>query len=220
VADTPDQDAPDTESVADTHDLDAPDTASVADIPAPEDGSQESPLSGAAVEEVVVVESVHTGDQGSADYSGPDAEGNEPPLASTTASNAFASSDFGDLAAEPSDPALAESAVTSDPSPAAGDNAAEWSEIKALFVDDPSASVQRASALVQHALDDFMASLRQRQDALSSWREGDAAGTEDLRVALRGYRGLFDQLEAMSGQLPAQSAGQGPAEAGDGRPVT
>lgn len=98
--------------------------------------------------------------------------------------------------------------------PGSGDSAAEWSEVKALFVDDPSASVQRASALVEQAVEGFMSSLRQRRDSLSGWQEGDATGTEELRKALRGYRILFDELEQISRQVtsgaPSAAAG-GPA---------
>jgi hypothetical protein len=95
----------------------------------------------------------------------------------------------------------------------AASSAAEWSEIKALFVDDPSDSVQRASALVERAVQGFMASLRQRQDSLRTWHEGDAAGTEELRTALRGYRNLLDQLEQMSGEF-ASSGVSGSSAAG------
>ena len=79
----------------------------------------------------------------------------------------------------------------------------QWSEAKAMFVDDPSGSVQAASGLVEKAIEGLMASLRQHQDSLaSSWQAGDAAGTEELRNALRGYRSLFDELDQLSRQLP------------------
>jgi hypothetical protein len=85
-----------------------------------------------------------------------------------------------------------------------GVGAGQWSEIKAMFVDDPSGSVQAASGLVEKAIESLMASVRQRQDSLaSSWRAGDAAGTEELRIALRGYRGLFDELDQIARQFPA-----------------
>lgn len=198
-----------------------------------EEGSGDAALSGAAADDVVVVESVRTGEQageqGSAGYDAFGADVDGPPFRSTATSSTATSAmtaggDAGDLTppaadAAPADTALPDSAVPTGATPAASDNAAEWSEIKALFVDDPSTSVRRASALVERAVDGFMTSLRQRQDALSSWREGDAAGTEDLRVALRGYRGLFEQLEHMSGQFPAHSAGSSPGGPGTGRPV-
>jgi len=142
---------------------------------------------------VVVVESVHTGDQSTADYGAPASDAN-----GTVADSSFA------------DSAASDSAV-SDGLPGDG-SAAEWSEIKALFVDDPGTSVQRASGLVERAVEGFMTSLRQRQDSLGSWQEGDATGTEELRKALRGYRSLFDQLEQMSGQFPSRSAAPASAD--------
>jgi hypothetical protein len=211
-------------------DYDAASDPAAADQAGTEEPSGDAELSGAPGEEVVVVESVHTGDQASADDDVPGSEADDPPFRSTAASDVPAngasasggpaSGDLGGQAAPPSDYVPAGSAVASETMPAAGDRAAEWSEIKALFVDDPGASVRRASSLVEHAVDGFMESLRQRQDALSSWREGDATGTEDLRVALRGYRGLFDELERMSGQFSARSAGHAAGEPAPGAPVT
>lgn len=137
--------------------------------------------SGAVVDEVVVVETADAGDDGTTDSANGYGTVPDPDAASTTA--------FGTPAAD---------TITD-----AGDSAAEWSEIKALFVDDPAASVQRASALVERSVEGFMSSLRQRKESLGDWQEGDASGTEELRKALRGYRGLYDQLEQISGQLPS-----------------
>jgi hypothetical protein len=78
----------------------------------------------------------------------------------------------------------------------------QWSEIKALFVDDPSASVKLAAGMVERAVDGLMASVRQRQTALDSpWQAGVASGTEELRNALQAYRGMFEQLDLLSSQL-------------------
>lgn len=86
----------------------------------------------------------------------------------------------------------------------AAGGADQWSEIKAMFVDDPSASVRLASGLVERAIEGLMTSVRQRQDSLAlSWQDGDATGTEELRNALRGYRGLFEEIGQLSGQFPA-----------------
>lgn len=79
-----------------------------------------------------------------------------------------------------------------------------WSEVKAMFVDDPAESVKRAAGLVERAVDDLMASVRQRQEALDSpWESGVATGTEELRNALRAYRSLFEQLDQLSSEFPA-----------------
>ena len=85
-----------------------------------------------------------------------------------------------------------------------GNGAEQWSEIKALFVDDPSGSVKAACGLVEKAIEGLMASVRQRQDSLlaSIWQAGDAAGTEELRNALRSYRGMFDVVDQISRQFP------------------
>jgi hypothetical protein len=77
-------------------------------------------------------------------------------------------------------------------------DAGQWSEIKAMFVDDPGESVKRASGMVERAMENLMISLRERQESLASWQENDATGTEELRNALRGYQSLFDQLDGMS----------------------
>jgi hypothetical protein len=79
----------------------------------------------------------------------------------------------------------------------------QWSEIKAMFVDDPGESVKRASGMVERALEHLMSSVRKRQDSLASWQTHDATGTEELRNALRGYQSLFDQLDGMSDRFRA-----------------
>jgi hypothetical protein len=99
-----------------------------------------------------------------------------------------------DGAASESAPSEAESPATGAP----GADAGQWSEIKAMFVDDPGASVKRASGMVERAMENLMISLRDRQESLASWQANDATGTEELRNALRGYQSLFDQLDGMS----------------------
>ncbi len=86
--------------------------------------------------------------------------------------------------------------------------AERWSEIQAMFVDDPRASVNLASGLVEQAVEDLTASVRQRQDSLaSSWQTtSDTTSTEQLRNALRGYRAFFYQLDRMSTQFSATQA--------------
>jgi hypothetical protein len=76
-----------------------------------------------------------------------------------------------------------------------------WSEIKAMFVDDPGESVKLASRLVERAINDLVTSLNERQDSLASWEDGDGSDTEGLRNVLRSYRSLFEQIEGMSGQF-------------------
>jgi hypothetical protein len=73
-----------------------------------------------------------------------------------------------------------------------------WSDILALFVDDPRGSVAEASVMVDEAVDALIASARERQASLAaSWQAADA-DTEQLRVALRQYRTFWSTVA----QLP------------------
>ncbi len=91
---------------------------------------------------------------------------------------------------------------------AAAGGAGQWREIKAMFVDDPRASVNLASGLVDQAIEDLAAAVRERYDRLcSSWQNADdATDTEQLRRAFQGYRDLFEQLDQMSGRFVTERA--------------
>jgi hypothetical protein len=79
--------------------------------------------------------------------------------------------------------------------------AAAWSEILAMFVDDPRACVELAASLVDDSVEAHVMSIKeQQQSLLSGWR-GDGADTEDLRVALQHYRTFWTRLK----DLPAQA---------------
>ncbi len=72
---------------------------------------------------------------------------------------------------------------------------AEWREVKATFVDDPSDALQKASALSTQVLDELTASLgRLRQNLDDHWHEDESSDTERLRIALRGYGSLIDRI--------------------------
>ncbi len=104
----------------------------------------------------------------------------------------------------PDSPGVAASpgATTSATSGATTSAPEQWSEIKAGFVDDPSAAVKLAAGQVERAIGGLMTSVRQRQDSLFPSRQGgDATDTEELRKALQGYRGLFEQLDQMTRQF-------------------
>jgi hypothetical protein len=139
-------------------------------------------------EDVVVIESHETGYQdGDAGYN--DGDPGMPDVAPAVA------------AARPADElAMADTPAVPDAAAVAPD-AQQWSEIKAMFVDDPGESVKLASGLVEQAIENLVSSLRQRQESLSSWESGDASDTEGLRNVLRSYRSLFDQLDGMSSQV-------------------
>jgi hypothetical protein len=72
-----------------------------------------------------------------------------------------------------------------------------WSEIMAAFVDDPRGSVKMAADAVDEAVDEFVNSVRARQQALSSSWEATGTETEQLRTALRDYRMLWHQVRQL-----------------------
>ena len=81
----------------------------------------------------------------------------------------------------------------------AGDRAAshraKWDEIQSRFVDDPRRAVQDADELVSSVIRELQSSFETRRDALeASLRGGDDASTEELRVALQGYRSFFGRI--------------------------
>jgi hypothetical protein len=77
----------------------------------------------------------------------------------------------------------------------------QWSDILAMFVDDPRGSVGKASVMANEAVEAFIATARDRQASLSaSWQAQDA-DTERLRVTLQDYRAFWSSVT----QLP-QSA--------------
>jgi hypothetical protein len=94
--------------------------------------------------------------------------------------------------AEP-EPALA-SPVAED-----GTSADErWHEILTMFVDDPRSSVKLAAGLVDDSAEALVMFVQERQQALLSTWQGDDAGTEQMRVALQGYRTFWNRIEDLS----------------------
>ncbi|GAA3436439.1 hypothetical protein [Kutzneria kofuensis] len=72
-----------------------------------------------------------------------------------------------------------------------------WREVQAGFVDDPKRAVQDADVLVAELMQSLASAFSERKHLLEDqWREGSSAETEDLRLALRGYRSFLDQLLA------------------------
>ncbi|TDP97506.1 hypothetical protein [Labedaea rhizosphaerae] len=72
-----------------------------------------------------------------------------------------------------------------------------WREVQTAFVDDPRSAVQGADQLVAQVIQSLTASFAAHKEELEGqWQNSDAAGpaTEDLRLALRRYRTLFNQL--------------------------
>jgi hypothetical protein len=149
-----------------------------------------------ADEEVVVIESHETGyedDETGLHDGQPDMPEVAPAVAAARPADEPAAADA---------PAVTPDAPAATPdAPAVALDAQQWSEIKAMFVDDPGESVKLASGLVEQAIENLVSSLRQRHDSLSSWESGDASDTEGLRNVLRSYRSLYDQLDGMSSQV-------------------
>lgn len=73
-----------------------------------------------------------------------------------------------------------------------------WNSVQAEFVDDPKDCVHKADALVSDAVEQLTASFTQARSRLEEqWARGEEASTEDLRVALKGYRQFFERLLAV-----------------------
>ena len=76
-----------------------------------------------------------------------------------------------------------------------------WHDIVAGFIDDPRGSVSEAAELVEAEVTSLIALLSRRRDTLGgTWQTGQASETgsvtEDLRLAIRGYREFSSQLAA------------------------
>ena len=72
---------------------------------------------------------------------------------------------------------------------------ARWTDIQAEFVDDPRQCVQNADGLVSDVVDQLTAGFAAALSRLEEqWARGEEVSTEDLRVALRRYRGFFERL--------------------------
>jgi len=65
-----------------------------------------------------------------------------------------------------------------------------WRDVQLRFVDSPKDATAEAAALVDEAVDKLTASLRARKDSVSN----DSDDTEELRVALRGYREILNNV--------------------------
>ena len=102
-----------------------------------------------------------------------------------------------DISAVPEpEPAVASPAASSSISPsAAAPTPSPWHEIQAMFVDDPRLAVEQAAGLASDSAEALIISVRERQHALTSAWQGEDAGTEELRIALRHYRTFWNCLE-------------------------
>jgi ABC-type nitrate/sulfonate/bicarbonate transport system substrate-binding protein len=87
-----------------------------------------------------------------------------------------------------------ETAVRLWPDDTVRDFQQRWREVQLHFVDDPRAAADEAETLVSEALNEFSTTVASRKKELDSWRGTDDADTEQMRTALRSYRGLLDRL--------------------------
>jgi hypothetical protein len=72
---------------------------------------------------------------------------------------------------------------------------ARWSEIQAMFVDEPRQAVNQADSLVSEVVDAVTSGFATRKVGLEQrWGGGGEAATEDLRQALQAYRAFFQRL--------------------------
>ncbi len=94
-----------------------------------------------------------------------------------------------------------ESAIDAHPAANTASAAGPWNEIQAMFVDDPHASIERATLLVDDRIEELIHSIRERQHSLQSAWQATNAGTEELRVALQHYRTFWNSLD----DLPAHT---------------
>ncbi len=70
-----------------------------------------------------------------------------------------------------------------------------WNDVQAAFVDDPRDCVQQADGLVSDVVHQLTANFSQARTRLEEqWDRGEEASTEDLRIALQGYRQFFERL--------------------------
>jgi hypothetical protein len=70
-----------------------------------------------------------------------------------------------------------------------------WDKAQGLFVDEPRKAVEEADALVATAVKRIAELFAdERANLEKQWDRGGEVSTEDLRQALRRYRGFFDRL--------------------------
>lgn len=73
---------------------------------------------------------------------------------------------------------------------------ARWADLQASFIDDPNRACEQADNLVDLVLVRLTERFtRERDELVRQWDKGhETADTEDLRMAMKGYRSLVDRL--------------------------
>jgi hypothetical protein len=96
---------------------------------------------------------------------------------------------------EPPMQADAEPLAALFPPEMAQDFRSRWDEVQIGFVDDPKQAVRKADELVAQVMKSLAQKFAdERSKFESQFDEQGSASTENLRVALRGYRSFFQRL--------------------------
>ncbi|KQT08073.1 hypothetical protein [Ramlibacter sp. Leaf400] len=91
--------------------------------------------------------------------------------------------------------AAAEQLAALFPPQVASDFRGRWDQVQIGFVDDPRRAVQQADELVADVMKSLASSFAEQRARLEAGLGQDKeANTEDLRMALRGYRSFFQRL--------------------------
>lgn len=72
-----------------------------------------------------------------------------------------------------------------------------WDGIQAAFVDEPRDAVEQADELVASAIKQLTESFSEARSNVEGQTHGDQVNTEDLRIAMKKYRSLFQKLAAV-----------------------
>ncbi|MGY3520571.1 hypothetical protein ACVMYR_30195 [Micromonospora sp. PTRAS2] len=69
-----------------------------------------------------------------------------------------------------------------------------WRDVQLRFVDDPRAAAGQAESLVGEAIEALAAALAEQKNKLGDWQQTGDDDTEQLRIAVRGYRDFLDRV--------------------------
>lgn len=132
------------------------------------------------------------------------ANGSRPTQVSDTATDTVRDPNFPDLRKETTAlPAETNAATNTSPEGHAPlfpeseltDLRSRWDNAQGMFVDEPRKAVEEADALVATAVKRIAELFADERAKLEKqWDRGSEVSTEDLRQALRRYRGFFDRL--------------------------
>jgi hypothetical protein len=120
----------------------------------------------------------------------------DPPPATATPRVEVSSPAGADTAVNAETPASAVSPARDDSVDAAAGR--DWSDVLVMFVDNPRGSVAEASAMVDEAINAFIATARARRASLADSWQAQGSDTEQLRVALQDYRTFWTSVTQLT----------------------